>query len=196
MSAAARLPAFRSGALIGLGLAALFAVLSHPGLWALASFGTMPHGEAVLLTALTGAYLAYLASCAQQSSGRLAVLALWALASGVALASQAGAGLTLGLQLLAVSGARSLFFAVRPLAALADLLLTGLAALAAAWTAAQSGSGALAIWTFFLLQALWPELHRVLQESPDPVEAANPRFASAHRSATQAIRQLTRRATR
>ncbi len=196
MRAAMRLPAFRSGAIVGLGLAVLFAILSHPGLGGLASFNGLRHGETLLLTALTGAYLAYLACCAQQRSGRIAVLTLWALASVLLLASQAGPGPVLLLQLLAVSGARSLFFGARPLRAFADLLLTGLAAIAAAWTAAHSGSPTLAVWAFFLLQALWPELHRSTPDNSESVEAPNPRFDRAHRSATLAIRQLTRRATR
>lgn len=196
MSAARRLPAFSSGALAGLGLAALFAIISHPGLAALARFDDMHHSEALLLTVLTGGYLAYLARCAPQRSGRLAVLTLWALASTVLLASHAGPGPVLLLQLLAVSSARSLFFGARPLRAFADLLLTGLAALAAAWTAAHSGSPTLAVWAFFLLQALWPELHRSRPQDSEPVEAPNSRFDRAHRSATLAIRQLTRRATR
>lgn len=132
------------------------------------------------------AYLLYLLHRAPERVGRPTTLALWALMAVVVWP------LSWPIQVLAHLGAlwlaRSLYFHGGFAAALADLMLNGLALAAALWAAERTGSLVAALWWFFLVQALFcliPGRHR--KAAP---EAGPDRFQHAHRAAEAALRRL------
>jgi hypothetical protein len=90
---------------------------------------------------------------------------------------------------------RALYFHARPLPALLDLVLSGLAACALAWSTANTGSVFMATWFFFLVQAFFvvvPE-HVGKPKSATTLNG-NASFERARQRADEALRQLARRA--
>jgi len=158
--------------------------------------GVIGHG-AVFNLLLLGATLTYLVYLLRRSSARVGRVVLVA---GWGLAGLAGwlLDLTLFQQVVLQAGliwlARSLYFHGSLLAALLDLGLVATGLLAGAWALLNTGSAAAALWTFFLLQALFIWIPAFL-----PRQAGAPfyrrddasRFQSAHRVAVDAVRKLT-----
>jgi hypothetical protein len=89
---------------------------------------------------------------------------------------------------------RSLYFYSSLLPALADLGLNFIGVAAVVWATAQSGSLLLALWCFFLLQALFVFIPRNWNRSPSPGAGVVPeedRFELARRNAQAALRKLS-----
>jgi hypothetical protein len=146
----------------------------------------------LVIAGLGLAYLVYLLRRSRERVGRLTTLALWIVVA-------AGAGLwplSLPLYVLAHVGmlwlVRSLYFHNGFTAALADLMLNGFALAGAVWAAGRTGSLFLALWCFFLAQALFAAIPELL---PNPRAQAGPdaenRFQHAHRAAEAALRRLS-----
>jgi hypothetical protein len=148
-----------------------------------------------LLVACLGlCYIIYLFSRSRERSGRLTALGFWLIAAGAAW----WLGPPLPLYLLVHLGLiwliRSLYFYSSLLFALADLGLGGLGFAAGVWAIIHTGSLFLAIWCFFLLQALFvaipaslDSLETLRQPAPDHED----RFRRAHRAAETAVRRLS-----
>lgn len=89
---------------------------------------------------------------------------------------------------------RSLYFYSSLLPAMADLGLNVVAVAAVVWATAQSGSLLLALWCFFLLQALFVAIPRNGNKPTSDaagVEVEGDRFEQAHRTAQAALRKLS-----
>jgi hypothetical protein len=147
----------------------------------------------VLCTA-TLIYLVYLLKRSKARVGRVVVIASWALTSlGCWFLD-----VPLFTQVLIQAGliwlVRSLYFHASIFAAALDggLIAAGIAA--SAWAMLNTGSLAGALWSFFLVQALFcwiPDLNR---KQPDDIycdQQDQSSFQSAHRVALDAVRKLT-----
>lgn len=89
---------------------------------------------------------------------------------------------------------RALYFYSSLLPAMADLGLNFVAVAAVVWATAQSGSLMLALWCFFLLQAVFVVIPRNMekhQAQPDGVISETDRFEQARHTAQAALRKLS-----
>jgi hypothetical protein len=152
----------------------------------------------VVVAGLGLAYTVYLVGRAEARVGRIVAIAGWiAAACALWLLAPPFAGYVLahaGLAWLV----RSLYFHASVLTALADLGLVALGAGAAVWSAQRADSVALALWCFFLVQALFASLPAFGAASRGAgaggrAFAAAPeedRFRRAHRAAETALSRL------
>jgi hypothetical protein len=148
-----------------------------------------------LIVAVLGlAYLLYLLSLTRHRAGRIATLAFWGFAAGLAWLL----GLSLPLYVLVHLGLiwllRSLYFYSSPLSALTDMGLNGLSLGAAAWAVVQSHSLFLGIWSFFLVQALFVAIPARIGAKSTKNSAQQDEedaFERAHRAAEAALRRLS-----
>jgi hypothetical protein len=88
---------------------------------------------------------------------------------------------------------RSLYFYSSIVPAIMDLGLNILGVSTAYWAIIHSGSTFLAIWCFFLVQALFVSIPSTLARLPNTVRGHSTdsgKFERAHRRAEAAIRQL------
>ncbi|HUV23100.1 MAG TPA: hypothetical protein VMZ32_14985 [Gammaproteobacteria bacterium] len=148
----------------------------------------------LLLYAATLAYLLYLLKRSRARIGRVLVIAAWAAIClgcwffDVALLEQ------VMIQAGMIWLVRSLYFHGSLFSAVLDfgLVSTGLAA--SAWAMVNTGSLAAALWSFFLVQALFSWLPQLAREQTptDLTGASDPsHFKSAHRVAEAAVRKLS-----
>lgn len=178
-----RRPNFLEGAAVAL-IAALAGALTYAALaWAL------PAGTALrlLVAGLGLGYLIYLLGRCPTRAGRLATLALWFAAAAVLWLLSPPLPLYVAGHLGLPWLARSLHYHSGPLAALADLGLTGLGLTAAVGAYLHTGSPFLALWSLFLVQALFVFI---------PERGAAPtgevdRFQRAFQTAEAAVRKLS-----
>lgn len=136
------------------------------------------------------AYVLYAIAASGERVGRFAALVCWLVAAcGLWLV-----GLPLAGYVLAHVGlvwlVRSLYYYSGLLPALADLGVSLLGAAFGAWAAQRSGSAWLALWCFFLVQALHVLIPRSLTQSP-AMGAGDDAFARAQRAAEAAVRRLS-----
>ena len=147
----------------------------------------------LLLCVSSLVYLLYLLKRSSARIGRVVVVSTWAVISlgcwvlDVALFEQVliQAGL--------IWLVRSLYFHSSMFTALLDFGLVSAGLAASAWAMLNTGSLAAALWSFFLLQALFcwiPELAR--KQSGETQDSARNQssFQSAHRVALDAVRKL------
>jgi hypothetical protein len=168
---------------IALGAGAVFAALAP----------VLGSGAAlrVILPVAALIYLVCLFRRCGESTGRVTTVAAWAIVS-------AGAWLIappLPVYVLIHAGmlwlVRSLYFYNSAVAALFDLGLCVLSVSAAAWALARSGSPSLAIWCFFLVQALFVFIpHRLRAPAGEDKAIGDDAFERARRHADAALRQL------
>ncbi len=148
----------------------------------------------LLLCAATLIYLVYLLKRSRAKVGRVIVIAGWAAASlGCWLLD-----MPLFEQVLVQAGiiwlVRSLYFHSSILTAALDFGLVSVGLAASAWAMVNTGSLGGALWSFFLVQALFcwiPDLAR--KQSGDIYRKQHDlsSFQSAHRVALDAVRKLT-----
>jgi hypothetical protein len=144
-----------------------------------------------LTLALVGlGYLLYLLHRAGRGPGRISALLLWLVATAGTLV--AAPGLIVPLQLLLLWAVRALYFQRGPVAALLDLGLVGLGAGAGLWALGTSGSLAMTLWCFFLVQALFTSIPAARPDAAGD-GAPDDRFAHAERIAAASLRRLSRR---
>lgn len=157
-----------------------------------ATLGPLLGGARVLralLALLAFAYLLFLFRDSAARAGRVSAVAGWLVCAAMLWLLP----LPLGLYLTAHAGLiwliRSLLRYRSLFSAFLDLVLTGLGLAASIWAAAQIGSVAAAVWTFFLLQTL----HLAIPAAPgaraigDP---GDPDFQRACRNAEAAVRRI------
>jgi hypothetical protein len=147
----------------------------------------------LLLYSATLVYLLYLLKRSDARIGRLLVIAGWALLSfagwffDVALIQQ------VLLQAGLVWLVRSLYFHGSLFSAALDFGLVSAGLAASAWALVNTGSLAAALWSFFLVQALFCWLPQLGQQAGSATAAASKPspFQTAHRVAEDAVRKLS-----
>jgi hypothetical protein len=183
MSTPATRPGFIEGAAVAL-------ALSLAGGAAHVLLGVLLPSAGGLTLALVGlGYLLYLLHRAGHRAGRVSALLLWLLATAGTLA--VAPALMVPVQLLLLWTLRALFFQRGPVAALLDLGLVGLGLGAALWAVITTGSLALGLWSFFLVQALFPSIPAARRRGPaEPRDTGDDPFERAERSAAASLRRL------
>jgi hypothetical protein len=175
------------------GVAAAFILAAAGGALFAALTTVLTSGVAIRATStlLAGAYLLYLLSRSEERTGRIVTILVWlsgAVATGVFAASLP---LFFVCHVVMIWLVRTLYFHGSFTTALLDLGVAGLALAAAIWAARTSGSLFLAIWCFFLVQALFvviPEGTNARAQSGGGFD--DQPFKRAHRSAGAALRRL------
>ena len=181
-----RTPTFLEGALVALAASLIGSVL-HTAM----TFLGLTGAPWLLVGSLGLGYALYLLWRSPVRFGRVAALAAWGAGAGLLGLAAPSLALYVGLQVAALWLLRSLFFHARPVAALADLVLSGGALAAGLWALAHTGSLLLGLWCFFLVQALFVLIPQ--GSAPRRVAgtlAAEDRFETAHRVAEAAVRRL------
>ncbi len=147
----------------------------------------------VIIPALGLAYLLFLFSRSEERVGRVTTLASWGVMAVAVWWLAPSLPLYLLVHVVAIWLVRSLYFYSGVMPALMDLGLSTLSIAATVWAITRSGSVFLAIWCFFLVQALFvaipPAIKRRNPNSANPaVESEH--FEQARRQADEALRQL------
>lgn len=179
----------------GVKVAVLAAVLGSVGFTLLPAIVGTATALRLLFAGLTLAYLLYLLWRSGEATGRVVTLTAWVLLTGVSWAWTPDPVLFLAGQVALIWLVRALYHQPGPLAALLDLGLSLFALAAGLWAFAQAGSMLLAIWTYFLVQALFVAIAAAGRQGPSasPDEERQPdRFQQAHRQAETALRRLAR----
>lgn len=147
----------------------------------------------LLIVLLGGAYLLYLLGSSGQRIGRVATVAIWTLASVVLWVAAPPLSLYLLIHVAMLWLIRSLYFYSGVFPVLIDLGLNVLALAFSFWALSRSGSAFLALWCFFLAQALFVLIPATVRgRKPDAAypPAENEAFVRAHRAAEAALRRL------
>jgi hypothetical protein len=148
----------------------------------------------LLLYGASLVYLLYLLKRSQARIGRVLVISAWALISfgcwffDVALLQQ------VLIQAGVIWLVRSLYFHGSLTSAALDFGLVSAGLAASAWALLNTGSLAAALWSFFLVQALFswlPQLAREQARNDFPGASDSSHFQSAHRVAEAAVRKLS-----
>ena len=181
-------PGFFEGAVVAL-------VASIAGGACYAALTTMFPSAAVLrflIAALGLAYVLYLLRRSDERVWRITAVALWVLAALALWVFEPPSLLYLAAHLGLVWLVRSLYFHSSLLSALADLGLVALGLAAAVWAAQESGSVALSVWCFFLVQALCTSIPARFPAGGASADGAVPedRFQRAHQAAEAALRSI------
>jgi hypothetical protein len=175
------------------GVAAAF-ILAATGAAAFAALTTVLTGDVAIRatsTVLGGAYLLYLLTRSEERAGRIVTIAVWL--SGAIATSVFAASLPLFFvcHVVMIWLVRTLYFHSSFTTALFDLGITGLAFAAAIWAARTSGSVFLAVWCFFLVQALFVAIPEGTYAQARSGGFDEQPFKRARRSAAAALRRLT-----
>jgi NAD/NADP transhydrogenase beta subunit len=146
----------------------------------------------LVIAGLSLAYLLYLLHRSPERVGRLTTLAVWFVMAALVWLWPLGLPLYVLAHLGTLWLVRSLYFHGSLTAAVADLMLSGLALIAALWAIGQTGSLFASLWCFFLVQALFSSIRGPAHGAqgtagPDPED----RFGQAHRAAEAALRRLS-----
>ncbi len=160
-------------------------------MWGLQGIGG---GGAAFIVVLGAAYLAYLLAISPSRRGRLVLGLVVAVTLVIAYIVSPGAAVvgvvTVGLMWLV----RTVLFHADLVSALGDALLCTLSMVCAFGTAVSTHRLWLAVWVFFLFQALFVYLPQRLERSPSrPSHGRSDAFARAHRAAEAALQTMAQR---
>lgn len=147
-----------------------------------------------LVALLSFVYVLYLLARSRERTGRVAVIVLWAVFAGVTWFVAPPLPLYLIVHAGMIWLVRSLYYRSSVLPALLDLGLSGLSLAAAIWAATRSGSVFLAIWCFFLVQALFVAIPSSLKQPRNQKRTEtgdDMGFQRAHRTAEAALRRIS-----
>ncbi len=154
-------------------------------------------GDAVLrgLSPLLGlGYVAYLLVRCRVRIGHMTILVAWTVAALAIAVLSSSVLCTLAAHLGLVWLVRSFIYHARVLPALADLVLSGLSLIAAAWAVAQTQSLCAALWCLMLVQAMFPWIPTSAPAKPTRAPSSAPaRFVRAQRAAVAALSALSSR---
>lgn len=144
----------------------------------------------LLISGLGLGYLLYLLARAPTPVGRVSAVLAWVVLTGVTLAL--APALLLAVQLGLLWLVRALYHQHGLVGALADLALWLLGLGGALWAIQGTGSMALAVWTWLLIQALFPLLPGPRSAAAGAVPGTNSpdRFEQALRDAQAGLRRL------
>lgn len=183
----------RPGFFHGVLIAAVFAFFASAVIATLTPFFGFYSVVRLVIPALGLAYLMYLMSRAEARVGRVTTLSLWTALAAATWWVAPPFPLYLLIHVAAIWLVRSLYFYAGIVPALLDLALNALSLSATVWAITRSGSVFLAIWTFFLVQALFVGIPPTMQHKPGPARgntADHANFQQARRQADAALRQL------
>jgi hypothetical protein len=183
-----RRPSFLHGVMLA-------ALLSFFGAAVFAAAGTLLAGGLLLRAVIAGlslCYLLYLLSRSREATGRVTTVALWLALATLLWFFEPPLVLFVIAHAMLIWLVRSLYFHASLLGAGADLGLCGLGLAAAVWATTQSHSLGLALWCFFLVQALFVLIPaRLTREgSCQQADDGEARFERAYRSAESALRRM------
>ena len=139
------------------------------------------------------AYLLYLLNRTAERIGRVTTLTLWTAMAAITWWVAPPLPLYLMVHVGTIWLVRSLYFYSGVMPALMDLGLGALSVSAAVWAITRSGSVFLAIWCFFLVQALFVAIPPAVQRKTKPEQktpADSENFERARRQADSALTQL------
>ena len=180
------------GIIDGVGVAVIIALGAGIATLALGGFMSLGALLNLVLPWATLVYLIYLFKRSDARTGRVVAIAAWAALSMACWLFD----LHVSQQALAQAGivwlVRSLYFHNSLLTALLDLGLVAAGLVAGAWALINTGSAAAALWSFFLLQALFcwlPAFGRKANQAHRDGESSS--FLAAHRVAVDAVRKLS-----
>ena len=182
-------PGFSHGVII----AAVFGFFASAAVATLMPFLGFDGVFRLIIPALGLAYLSYLMSRSRHRVGRITTLSLWAVLAVTTWWATPPLTLYLLIHVAAIWLVRSLYFYSGVLPALMDLGLNALSVSASVWAITRSGSVFLAIWTFFLVQALFVAIPPRVKGKTKPAcdtAAESETFRQARRQADAALRQL------
>jgi len=149
-----------------------------------------PSAARGVVALLSLAYVLYLFATSRERVGRVTTAVAWLVVAAALWLGGVSFGVYVLVHVAMLSAVRALYFRSSLFAAALDFGLGFLGVAFAAWAAARSGSAALAIWCFFLVQAF-----HVLAPAAFRRAASNARFESqferAHRNAEAALRRLS-----
>lgn len=182
--AASARPTFWNGVFTAVGLA-LFGAVSGYGF---ALVGGEAFAFRATTTLLATVYVGYLFYGTHAKIGRVVTACAYLVGVALAWALAPSTMAFLAIHVGAVWLIRSLYFHSGILTAIADMSVAVVGVTAAAMTASHTHSALLAIWAFFLVQALFVLIPQRLQ-APSPVDQPD-RFRKAHRMATAAVEKL------
>ena len=179
-------PSFVEGVVVAL-------VVALAGTLAYSAFSLALAGEEALRLVTAGlglGYLLYLLGRSPERIGRIVVLVSWGAVTVLLWVLSPTLSIHLLVHLAMICAARSLYFHQRPLAAVADLGLTGVGLIAAVGAYLHTGSLFLSLWSLFLVQALFvfiPPRSSISKAD----EEENEGFRRAHRAAEEAVQRLS-----
>ena len=147
----------------------------------------------LLTSVLAFAYIIYLLVRSTERNGRISVIVIWLLFAPANLLLVDSLLMYLSLHIAAIWLIRSLYYYNSLFSSMTDLVLTVFSLVAAIFAWHSSHSLLLALWCFFLLQALFsfipPQLARSEPGANDP--SAADAFNHAYKSAQAAVHKLT-----
>jgi len=148
----------------------------------------------VIISIVCLAYISYLMIRSGERLGRMVVFTIWFATTILAFVFTSSLTIFILFQLGVIWIVRSLYFYDSVLAALLDLGLIGLGALISIWAWYNTGNVFIAMWCFFLMQALFVFIPHLLKSSTSSKSSPNrvsDQFDRAHLAAEQALRQIT-----
>jgi hypothetical protein len=160
-----------------------------------AVFGTVVALKA-MIAGLGLAYVLWLFSRSRERVGRVTLLAAWGVAAAASWAFVPTLALYFAVHVGLLWLVRSLYFYSGVLPAVMDLGLSAFSAGVAVWAAGRSGSPFIAIWCFFLVQALAAAIPTRIRGRAEVMRAARPEsdaFRRAQRMAEVAVGRLAAR---
>lgn len=151
----------------------------------------------LIVSGLALVYIVFLLTASPVRVGRFATFVLWLVAAAAASYLAPGLPAFLLAHVLLLWLVRSLYYRSGVLPAMLDAGLSGLALAAAAWAAISTGSLFLALWCFFLVQALFVAIPERMsaprnhgRRARGSASAVDDDFERAYRNAETAVRRL------
>lgn len=147
----------------------------------------------VMVSGVSLAYIVYLLIRSKEKTGRVALLSIWIAFAFILWLVSPSVLILMFIHVGVIWLVRALYYHNSVLIALMDLGLVAIGIMASVWTLLHTHSLLLAVWVFFLLQALFV----MLPDSVRPVsrkQAAHSRqdgFEQAYSAAQSAVRQLS-----
>jgi len=177
----------------GVAAAAVLAFFSSVGFVVLTPILTLAFLSKLGVPVLALIYISYLFAHSSERVGRVATLTLWSILVVFAWVFNPPFTVYLLLHVGAVWLIRSLYFYSSIVPALMDLGLNVLSIATAIWAITQSGSVFLAVWCFFLVQALFVAIPSTLNNRAGRTqtqEFVSANFECANQRAEAAVNQL------
>ena len=181
----------RPGFLQGVCIAAALAFVGGTVLAALTPFVGIGAAVRLVIPAISLAYILYLLRSSGERTGVVAIVSIWSVVAIVTWWIAPPLPFYVLIHVGAIWLVRSLYFHSGVIAPLLDLGLSAIAVSAFVWALTRTGSSMLAAWAFFLVQALFVVIPRVVSARRTQVGAAgNEGFERAQRQADEALRLL------
>lgn len=185
-------PPLYEGIVLALLVSALFTLLFR----VFSSFWAGQLAMSLLLAAMSLLYLLYLLWRSPIKIGRPTVVLIWFLVSLASAWLSPNLLITLFVHVTLIGLMRALYFYSSVLMAVLDLGLLSLSMAGSLWALISTQSLFLALWSFFLLQALFVLIPERIPRAADVSRKASPQpdgFAQAYQAAQAALRQIASR---